>query len=86
MRFEERLQVKVNINDECQEALVPSMILQPLAENAIKHAVAVQESGGTITVSISRFGNDLLLEVADDGPGAEIIDGNLHREKWCRFG
>jgi len=80
VRFEERLQVKVNINDECQEALVPSMILQPLAENAIKHAIAVQETGGTITVSINRFGNDLLLEVADDGPGAEIIDGNLHRE------
>jgi len=56
------------------------MILQPLAENAIKHAIAVQETGGTITVSINRFGNDLLLEVADDGPGAEIIDGNLHRE------
>ena len=80
VRFEERLQVEVNISDDCQQALVPSMILQPLAENAIKHAVAVQEDGGTITISVSRFGNDLLLEVADDGPGAEIINGNLHRE------
>lgn len=80
VRFEERLQVVVNIANECKKALVPSMILQPLAENAIKHAIAVQESGGTITVSVNRFGNDLLLELSDNGPGAEIIHGNLYRE------
>jgi sensor histidine kinase YesM len=56
------------------------MILQPLAENAIKHAIAVQEEGGSLTISISRFANDLLIEIADNGPGAEIIQGNLHRE------
>ncbi len=80
VRFEERLQVVVNIEADCQNALVPSMVLQPLAENAIKHAVAVKEDGGTITISVSRFGNDLLLELADDGPGAEIKKGNLYRE------
>ncbi|WDD96893.1 sensor histidine kinase [Thalassomonas actiniarum] len=80
VRFEERLQVHFNIDEECQQALVPSMILQPLAENAIKHAIAVQEQGGSITVSVSRFGNDLLIELADDGPGAEIKNGNLFRE------
>jgi two-component system LytT family sensor kinase len=61
-------------------ALVPSMILQPLAENSIKHAVAVQEQGGAINVSVHRFGNDLLIELADNGPGAEIHNGNLFRE------
>lgn len=80
VRFEERLQVVLNIAKDCQNALVPSMILQPLAENAIKHAIAVKEDGGTITVNVNRFGNDLLLELADDGPGAEIKKGNLHRE------
>ncbi|WDE09676.1 sensor histidine kinase [Thalassomonas haliotis] len=80
VRFEERLQVHFNIDEECQQALVPSMILQPLAENSIKHAIAVQEQGGSITVSVSRFGNDLLIELADDGPGAEIKDGHLFRE------
>ena len=80
VRFEERLQVHFNIGEYCQQALVPSMILQPLAENAIKYAIAVQEQGGSITVSVSRFGNDLLIELADDGPGAEIKDGNLFRE------
>ena len=80
VRFEDRLHLDFQIADECQKALVPSMILQPLAENAIKHAIAVQEQGGTITITIRRFADDLLVEVADDGPGAEIIDGNLHRE------
>ena len=80
VRFEERLELKFEISDECQKALVPSMILQPIAENAIKHAIAVQEQGGNITISVSRFADDLLIEVADNGPGAEIIQGNLHRE------
>ncbi|OUR84720.1 sensor histidine kinase [Colwellia psychrerythraea] len=80
VRFEDRLQLDFQINDNCQQALVPSMILQPLAENAIKHAIAVQEQGGSITISVNRFADDLLIEVADNGPGADIINGNLHRE------
>ncbi len=80
VRFEDRLHLDFEIAEDCQKALVPSMILQPLAENAIKHAIAVQEQGGTITITVRRFADDLLVEVADDGPGAEIIQGNLHRE------
>ena len=80
VRFEDRLHLDFNISDECQQALVPSMILQPLAENAIKHAIAVQEQGGCITITVSRFADDLLIEVADNGPGADIVEGNLHRE------
>ncbi len=80
VRFEDRLQVHFNIRDYCQKALVPSMILQPLAENAIKHAIATQEEGGTITISVQNFANDLMIEVADDGPGADIVNGNLYRE------
>lgn len=80
VRFEDRLQLDFQINEDCQAALVPSMMLQPLAENAIKHAIAVQEQGGRITISVSRFADDLLICVADNGPGADIINGNLHRE------
>jgi len=80
VRFEERLQVNFNISEHCENALVPSMILQPIAENAIKHAIATQEQGGSITITINNFGNDLLIELADDGPGAEIVNGNLYRE------
>jgi signal transduction histidine kinase len=80
VRFEDRLVLEFNITDDCQQALVPSMILQPLAENAIKHAIAVQEQGGRLVISVSRFANDLLIEIADNGPGAEIVNGNLYRE------
>ncbi len=80
VRFEDRLHLDFQITDDCKKALVPSMILQPLAENAIKHAIAVQEHGGIITITVRRFADDLLIEVADNGPGAEIIDGNLYRE------
>jgi len=80
VRFEERLQVDFLVGDSCAQALVPSMILQPLAENAIKYAIAVQEQGGKISVNVSKFGGDLLLEVSDNGPGAEIKNGNLFRE------
>ena len=80
VRFEERLQVSIDLEADCENALVPSMILQPLAENAIKYAIAVQEEGGTISVVVKKFGDDLLLELSDNGPGAEIKNGNLHRE------
>jgi len=80
VRFEERLAVKFIIAPSCHNALVPSMILQPLAENAIKHAIAVQEEGGSIIINVTRFGNDLLLEIADDGPGALLVQGDLYRE------
>lgn len=81
VRFEERLKIEINIASDCRQALVPSMILQPLAENSIKYAIAEREEGGTITVSVSRFGNDLLIELSDDGPGANIVDGNIFRDK-----
>ena len=81
VRFEERLQVKFTIANDCLNALLPSMILQPLAENAIKYAIAEQEQGGSIQVSVNHFGNDLLIEIADDGPGAMIEKGNFYREK-----
>ena len=80
VRFEDRLTLEFNISKDCEQALVPSMILQPLAENAIKHAIALQEQGGTIVISVSRFANELLIELADNGPGGETIKGDLYRE------
>jgi LytS/YehU family sensor histidine kinase len=80
VRFEDRLRVEFVVADDCKNALVPSMILQPIAENSIKYAIASQENGGTIKVTVTRFANDLLLELADNGPGAEIKKGNLYRE------
>ncbi|WP_409553365.1 sensor histidine kinase [Aliiglaciecola sp. M165] len=79
VRFDDRLEVKWDIAQNCKEALVPSLILQPIIENAIKYAISKMEKGGEITVVAKSFGHDLMLEVADNGPGATIENGQLKR-------
>lgn len=64
-----RLQVDWSIEPETLDALVPNLILQPLAENAIQHGVAPLEAGGRIEVRAARQNGSLLLEVRDDGLG-----------------
>ena len=77
VRFEERLTVEWDVQDNANQALVPSLILQPLIENAIKFAIAKMQSGGVIGISAKSFAHDLMLQVTDNGPGAEIVDGQL---------
>nr|WP_156413670.1 histidine kinase [Lacimicrobium alkaliphilum] len=79
VRFEDRLTVTWDVAPESRKALVPSLILQPLIENAIKYAIARTESGGCISIHAKSFGQDLLIEVADNGPGADIVNGQLRR-------
>jgi LytS/YehU family sensor histidine kinase len=69
VRFGERLTVAVEVDPDAWRARVPSMILQPLLENAVRHAVARSETGGRITVAAVRRDGTLRLLVADDGPG-----------------
>ncbi|MDR3388733.1 MAG: histidine kinase [Rudaea sp.] len=69
LRFAERLRVRMDIASDVRDALVPSLILQPLIENAIKHAVSRREEGGTIDISARRDGDSLLIVLHDDGPG-----------------
>jgi two-component system LytT family sensor kinase len=75
VRFEERLRVETIVEEEAGHALVPSLILQPLVENSIKYAVANREDGGTISIQARREGEQLVLVVADDGPGIERVNG-----------
>ena len=79
VRFDDRLTVLWDIEDSCQQALVPSLILQPLIENAIKYAISKMEKGGVISIHSKTFGQDLLMEVTDNGPGADIVGGQLKR-------
>ena len=69
MRFEERLRTRFEIDDAVREAVLPSLLLQPLVENAIKYAVSPQESGAEISVAAQRKGDRLRITVADTGPG-----------------
>ena len=71
MRFEERLRTKFNIDPAAADALVPSLLLQPLAENAIKYAVTPKEDGADITISAQLIGQKLRIIVSDTGPGLQ---------------
>jgi two-component system sensor histidine kinase YesM len=68
-RFEERLDFRMDIPPELQDALVPKLTLQPLVENAIRYALEPNIEPCTISVSIVRDGDTLDLMVSDNGPG-----------------
>jgi two-component system LytT family sensor kinase len=69
LRFGDRLKLEYAVEEGAMEALVPSLLLQPLIENAVKFAVSPSEIGGTIRVEGRARGSMLELAVADDGPG-----------------
>jgi two-component system LytT family sensor kinase len=77
VRFEERLTLEVSIEERANDALIPSLLLQPLIENAIKYGIARAEGGGHLSISAKVFAGDLLIELSDDGPGCELIDGHV---------
>ena len=88
------LSVEISMPDELRAALVPSLILQPLIENAVKHGVANSPEPAAIRLSAASEGDWLILEVSDDGLGAEgtsrcgtgIGLANVHERLFRRFG
>jgi len=73
VRFQDRLTVEFDIDEKAKISLVPSLILQPLVENAIKYAVAPSIEGGIITVCAQVVDNRLILALKDSGPGVDDI-------------
>jgi two-component system LytT family sensor kinase len=71
VRFGEKLRVVKEIAPETLEIEVPSMLLQPLIENSIKHGLEPRISGGTVTLRSRIVGSTLVIEVEDDGVGVE---------------
>ncbi len=69
IRFQDRLTIGLQIPEDLKAARVPSFVLQPLVENAIKHGVGASAEGGHIAVRARRDDGMLCLEVQDDGPG-----------------
>jgi two-component system, LytTR family, sensor kinase len=67
-RFAERLQVTLDIPAELLAAQVPSLILQPLVENAIKHGISKRAQGGEIQVAAAQANGRLSISVGNDGP------------------
>lgn len=69
VRFGDRLIVIKEIEPEARDALVPSLILQPLIENAIKYAITPNENGGTLKIAAQIHNDMLMLRLSDNGPG-----------------
>jgi signal transduction histidine kinase len=68
-RFGKRLTANVVTTPETLDARVPSLLLQPLVENAIRHGNASHAAGGAIEVNVKRAGSMLDIDIVDDGPG-----------------
>jgi signal transduction histidine kinase len=68
-RFGDRLRVVEEIAPDTEAIEVPSLLLQPLVENAIRHGIASRPEGGTVRIAARREGDRLIVTVEDDGPG-----------------
>jgi len=69
IRFQGSLDVETRAAPEALDALVPNLVLQPLAENAIKHGIGEAVGAGRIRIDARCEGDDVVLSVWDDGPG-----------------
>ncbi len=74
IRLGDRLRVVEDVDPAAMECPVPAFTLQPLVENAIRHAVAPWARGACVSISIERVEGALELRVEDDGPGADPAD------------
>jgi len=72
VRFGDRLNLQFDVEPVAANALMPSLLLQPLVENSIKYAISRAIDGGSISVSARVSDDALCLTVADDGPGLEL--------------
>ncbi|SMQ62065.1 Histidine kinase-, DNA gyrase B-, and HSP90-like ATPase [Bacillus sp. OV166] len=75
-RFGERIQFVTDIEDDCLDIEIPSLILQPLIENAFMHGVESYEENGIIRLHIYRHNHQIYVEVIDNGTGMDDITKN----------
>lgn len=79
-RFGERVNVQYDIEES--DFMVPTLILQPIVENAVKHGLCKREDGGTVQISSHQTTKDYEITVCDDGvgfdPGKVADDGKVH--------
>jgi two-component system LytT family sensor kinase len=80
VRFGDRLTVAVELEPQTLSVQVPHLILQPVVENAIQHAIAPRATRGHINIEAKRLNNLVRLEVRDNGPGMASNDDSVRTE------
>ena len=81
LRFSDRLGATIEIDSDARDGVIPSMLLQPLVENAIRHGVEPREGKGTVEVRVKRDNGSLEIRIADSGRGFALgRDGRPARE------
>ncbi len=75
-RFRDRIKVQFDIDESCLDTEIPLLTLQPLVENAIVHGLEPKEEGGQLWIRALKLGNQVQIEVADNGLGmpAEVVE------------
>lgn len=77
-RFEDRLQIHINVPDGLLRRKIPPMILQPLVENSVKHGISPLVQGGRIDIGVSEKDDKLIFEISDTGIGVKNKDEALN--------
>ena len=83
VRFGDKLRFEKDVSPDALDMMVPSMLLQPLVENSIRHGLSSKVEGGTIRICARRANDRLLLEIEDDGVGipesklAALLEGGI---------
>lgn len=73
VRFNDRLNVRIDTPEETLDARVPNLLLQPLVENAIRHGIARSAAASTVEIVVRHTNGQLTIDVLDDGPGLPNI-------------
>jgi len=80
-RFQERLEIEIDVDVSILDELVPPMLLQPLVENSVKHGLSSLIEGGKISIAIHKKNNKLIFEISDSGVGikdkTEVFDKGI---------
>lgn len=71
LRFAERIQFKLTVDEKALEATIPSFILQPLVENAVLHGLKMKLQDGKVEININRKNEKVIISVKDNGSGID---------------
>ncbi len=82
-RFQDRLQVDMDIAANTLSGLVPNMILQPLVENAIRHGIGPRRAPGRVSIRTRQVFDELWMEISDNGQGLTALAASFPPKGWA---